>query len=1469
MAEEITQRLGFDASSAIESLRKLQDQLNKFKQGLQSTSGALRKFPAKATPAIKALRQLATEAGKAQIAMQGLAQAGTVPASVAASAKNAATSMSSLGQQAQAASQQVQTSYTKSLTVGAEAGAKLSTATQQAAKVVQTSSATTAAAATSAGAAMGAAGDAGATGAKKITLSWTTMLRVVKTQVLIRSLNALKNMFIESQKAAAEFSVSIGEISTISTGALGSIDQISSSVLELSRSLGLAADEVAEGLYQTLSNQVVDAADALRFEEQAAKLSIATHSKLKESVNALSSVINSYGLDVSEVGHVSDVLFKTIELGRLRMGEFGDVLGRLTPLTATLGISFEEMSASLAALTQKGIPAHTAITQLTQVSQKLLRPTTKLQELYHEWGVETGPEAIRRFGGLTGVLLKMKDASAGNDAEFSNLLGRVRALVGGLNLTSNGANAVTEALDAMKNAAEDSNEAFEEVESTIGRRAIKSWNDLSVSVLQFGEAMLHITVPMTDALGFLARNFGLVIIVVAGLAAGIGVMAGAVAPAIVALTGLGATVAALKASLLSLWPIAIAVGVALAAAFVVKGIAASLDKATELVSKHKKQLEELTLVHEQEAKKRIAATKGEFEAQDKITGQYFSNLTLAYRKSFEGMARESEIVGHVLEGTLKNLSDQKQKMISEIAKAVNDGDDIIKESAKEVAETQESISETSFNRELKRMNSRQQLWAKVTRAQDTAAKASIAYANAGINEEAVKQARELSHVAEKQSEEALAHAIETKNYGTIKKAENELADVRSARIRAEGTFQVKRKKLQTETHKSSLLQLDEFEKRVELLAGRLQGLIDPLFDGELKKTKQFEQDMQRAIELMPEFKQALAAAFDIDLGAEFGMNAELAKVEKNILKAFETARIDYSRVGDNFEEALRSKTYTADVVVDIKNPHLLEKRIEKFGEIDLKADAGSEAERASVISAEAIQDFETGQTKVNEKLNETTLLLDQVKEKLKDTNFFTWADDVGSGLKGVTENFLGAFGASEKYTKSQRENLTGGQKLQAMLVQSESDLRAATQAGRELSKGELANLNAAIKYGTALEKNGEISKNTSRQSVGALKGLIKVYTTSLDIAKDTSALDKQAGAYQEALEIRNTSIARARDEVVAQRGISGESIATKNALEGAKEEALKLPAAAVEGAAALLGETNQAEQLKLELQGSVEAQKELNQLQSQVSGPAALPTTGGTTPTTKEPGAALDATAKSADQVTHGITILDQGIETVRVDLEQLPKIMTRLGTATSQIPQSFTKTTTASGGMLINLAETVQQVQNSATAMGELNTATGATKTSTDEVTSSTTLLTTGLDTATAAGYRLVRAMQAAAEAAAAAARATAAAGGGASGAYYGGPAIRYRQSGGFAPRGKDRIPVMASAGEFFVNSRNARRFSSELQAMNAGSEPTYRDRGGPVTNVGDINVSVTQGEAANQTARQIATALRRELRRGTSRLD
>jgi hypothetical protein len=70
-------------------------------------------------------------------------------------------------------------------------------------------------------------------------------------------------------------------------------------------------------------------------------------------------------------------------------------------------------------------------------------------------------------------------------------------------------------------------------------------------------------------------------------------------------------------------------------------------------------------------------------------------------------------------------------------------------------------------------------------------------------------------------------------------------------------------------------------------------------------------------------------------------------------------------------------------------------------------------------------------------------------------------------------------------------------------------------------------------------------------------------------------------------------------------------------------------------------------------------------------------------------------------------------------------------------------------------------------------------------------------------------------------------------------------------------------------MNSRSSARFFSELNAMNAGSQPVFREQGGAVTNVGEINVTVRGGDTSQQTLREIGNGLRREIIRGNIRLN
>jgi hypothetical protein len=93
------------------------------------------------------------------------------------------------------------------------------------------------------------------------------------------------------------------------------------------------------------------------------------------------------------------------------------------------------------------------------------------------------------------------------------------------------------------------------------------------------------------------------------------------------------------------------------------------------------------------------------------------------------------------------------------------------------------------------------------------------------------------------------------------------------------------------------------------------------------------------------------------------------------------------------------------------------------------------------------------------------------------------------------------------------------------------------------------------------------------------------------------------------------------------------------------------------------------------------------------------------------------------------------------------------------------------------------------------------------------------------------------------------------------------YRDAGGDA-RGTDTIPAMLSPGEMVMNAASSRKFAAQLIAMNAGSQPIYRQEGGSVTNVGDVSITVQESKTPQSTARELMQAFRREIRRGSSTL-
>jgi len=337
--------------------------------------------------------------------------------------------------------------------------------------------------------------------ANQFALSISQIVRIAQFALFYSQIYRLINAFREGTQEAIEFERRIGEIQTLSQKTGESALFWSNSLRQLSDQMGNPILDTAEGVYEAISNQIVEGGTNTRFFANEMKLALITVSKFEDAVNATSSVINSFNYSANDANYINAILFKTIDLGRIRLSELADTLGRVNTLSEQLGITFEEQQAALSVLTIAGLKNNVAQTLYTNVLQRMIRPTERMKEIFADWGVTSGEAAIKTFGFTNVLLMLEKVAKSGGDelAEIGEIMQRVRAISGFSVLNADRMNM---ALGEMKNAAGEANKAFDLINENIGQKARVELNKIkNLFVVDYGQKILKDIILVSERFG--------------------------------------------------------------------------------------------------------------------------------------------------------------------------------------------------------------------------------------------------------------------------------------------------------------------------------------------------------------------------------------------------------------------------------------------------------------------------------------------------------------------------------------------------------------------------------------------------------------------------------------------------------------------------------------------------------------------------------------------------------------------------------------------------------------------------------------------------------------------------------------------------------------------------------------------------------------------------------------------------------
>lgn len=244
-------------------------------------------------------------------------------------------------------------------------------------------------------------------------------------------------------------------------------------VAELSHEVPVVREELANGLYQVISNGVPEN-NWITFLDKSARASVGGIADLGETVKVTSTIIKNYGLDWNAAGSIQDKIQLTAKNGVTSFEQLAQALPRVTSQASTLGVSIDELMATFSTLT--GVSGNTAevSTQLAAIFTALIKPSSEAAEMAQQMGIQFDAAAIKAAGGMEQFLVsldksvKQYAASSGmlEQEIYGKLFGSAESLRALTPLTGKLAEKFRENVADMKNSAGTIDKAFDILSST-------------------------------------------------------------------------------------------------------------------------------------------------------------------------------------------------------------------------------------------------------------------------------------------------------------------------------------------------------------------------------------------------------------------------------------------------------------------------------------------------------------------------------------------------------------------------------------------------------------------------------------------------------------------------------------------------------------------------------------------------------------------------------------------------------------------------------------------------------------------------------------------------------------------------------------------------------------------------------------------------------------------------------------------
>lgn len=338
----------------------------------------------------------------------------------------------------------------------------------------------------------------------------------------IKSIQTLQGVIGGAISQYNSFDTAMRRANTMALQSGEAYDKMRGQIVSMSREIPLVRDELANGLYEVVSNGVPED-NWIGFLDRSARAAVGGCADLGTTVGTTATIIKTYGLAWDQATSVQDKMQMTAKKGKTSIAELGQALPRVSGSASQLGVELNELMAVFASTT--GVTGNTSevSTQFAAVLNSLIKPSSEASKAAEAMGIRFDAASVKAAGGFANFLTQLDTsvqayaAKSGQLSEtiYGQLFGSAEALRLLGSLTGEQKDVFAANIQAMADSTGAIDEAFEVMNESNDSFAQKL-NNAIASMTDWAGSAAKVAGPVLD----LTANAGMAVMSIAQLTKG-------------------------------------------------------------------------------------------------------------------------------------------------------------------------------------------------------------------------------------------------------------------------------------------------------------------------------------------------------------------------------------------------------------------------------------------------------------------------------------------------------------------------------------------------------------------------------------------------------------------------------------------------------------------------------------------------------------------------------------------------------------------------------------------------------------------------------------------------------------------------------------------------------------------------------------------------------------------------------------